>query len=139
MTAHRIQTPLVGSYPVPSWLIAHPSEQALADATAVVLHLQELAGIDLVVDGELYRFDPNHPETNGMIEYFVRQMDGIRSEIRRPDIELFHKQTHLGFRRRPSAVVVGPVGGGPLDLGEASQRGKAPSPPPGQLTSPNPA
>ena len=122
MTAARIQTTLVGSYPVPSWLVAHPGEQALKDATAVVLHLQELAGIDLVVDGELYRFDPNHPETNGMIEYFVRPMDGIRSEIRRSDIELFRKQEHLGFRRRPAAVVEGPVGEGTLDLVEAYQR-----------------
>ena len=122
MTAARIQTTLVGSYPVPSWLVAHPGEQALKDATAVVLHLQELAGIDLVVDGELYRFDPNHPETNGMIEYFVRSMDGIRSEIRRSDIELFRKQEHLGFRRRPAAVVEGPVGEGTLDLVEAYQR-----------------
>src|SRR5713226_4087476 len=125
MTAPRIQTTLVGSYPYPQWLVAHPGEQALRDATAVVLHLQELAGIDLVVDGELYRFDPNHPETNGMIEYFVRQMDGVRSEIRRSDIELFHKQSHLGFRRRPSAVVEGPVGEGTLDLVEAYQRVKA--------------
>jgi 5-methyltetrahydropteroyltriglutamate--homocysteine methyltransferase len=125
MTTHRIQTTLVGSYPVPSWLTAHPSEQALTDATAVVLHLQELAGIDLVVDGELYRFDPNHPETNGMIEYFVRSMDGVRSEIRRSDIELFHAQSHLGFRRRPSAVVEGPVGEGTLDLVEAYLRVKS--------------
>ena len=122
MTAGHIQTTLVGSYPVPSWLVAHPGEQALKDATAVVLHLQELAGIDLVVDGELYRFDPDHPETNGMIEYFVRPMDGIRSEIRRSDIELFRKQEHLGFRRRPAAVVEGPVGEGTLDLVEAYQR-----------------
>jgi 5-methyltetrahydropteroyltriglutamate--homocysteine methyltransferase len=92
------------------------------DATAVVIHLQELAGIDLVVDGELYRFDPNHPETNGMIEYFVRPMDGIRSEIRRADIELFRSQSHLGFRRRPAAVVEGPVGEGTLDLAEAYGR-----------------
>jgi len=94
----------------------------LNDATAVVIHLQELAGIDLVVDGELYRFDPNHPETNGMIEYFVRPMDGIRSEIRRADIELFRSQSHLGFRRRPAAVVEGPVGEGTLDLAEAYGR-----------------
>jgi 5-methyltetrahydropteroyltriglutamate--homocysteine methyltransferase len=119
MTAARIQTTLVGSYPFPQWLVANPSEQALKDATAVVLHLQELAGIDLVVDGELYRFDPNHPETNGMIDYFVRPMDGIRTELRRSDIELFHSQTHLGFRRRPAAVVEGPVGEGTLDLVEA--------------------
>ena len=119
MTTARIQTTLVGSYPVPQWLMAHPGEQALKDATAVVMHLQELAGIDLVVDGELYRFDPNHPETNGMIDYFVRPMDGIRTELRRSDIELFHSQTHLGFRRRPAAVVEGPVGEGTLDLVEA--------------------
>jgi 5-methyltetrahydropteroyltriglutamate--homocysteine methyltransferase len=122
MTAPHIQATLVGSYPVPQWLIAHPGEQALKDATAVVLHLQELAGIDLVVDGELYRFDPNHPETNGMIEYFVRPMDGVRSEIRRSDIELFRSQTHLGFRRLPAGVVEGPIGEGTLDLVLAYER-----------------
>jgi 5-methyltetrahydropteroyltriglutamate--homocysteine methyltransferase len=117
-----IQTTLVGSYPYPQWLIANPGEQALSDATAVVVHLQELAGIDLVVDGELYRFDADHPETNGMIEYFVRQMDGIRSRITRSDIDLFHSQAHLGFRRRPSAVVDGPIGEGTLNLVEAYER-----------------
>jgi 5-methyltetrahydropteroyltriglutamate--homocysteine methyltransferase len=122
MSAPRILTTLVGSYPVPSWLVSHPGEQALKDATAVVLHLQELAGIDLVVDGELYRFDPDHPETNGMIDYFVRQMDGIRSDIRRADIALFRSQAHLGFRKRPAAVVEGPVGEGKLDLVEAYER-----------------
>jgi 5-methyltetrahydropteroyltriglutamate--homocysteine methyltransferase len=94
----------------------------LSDATAVVLHLQELAGIDLVVDGELYRFDPDHPETNGMVEYFVRRMAGIRSEITRSDIELFRSLTHLGFRRRPAAVVEGAIGEGTLNLVEAYER-----------------
>jgi 5-methyltetrahydropteroyltriglutamate--homocysteine methyltransferase len=122
MTASRIQATLVGSYPVPRWLVAHPSEEAMRDATAVVLHLQELAGIDLVVDGELYRFDPNHPETNGMIEYFVRPMDGVRSDIGRSDIALFRSQAHLDFRRRPAAVVEGPIGEGTLDLVAAYER-----------------
>ena len=117
-----IQTTLVGSYPIPQWLVAHPSDQGLSDATAVVLHMQELAGIDLPVDGELYRFNPDHPETNGMIEYFVQPMDGIRSTIRRSDIELFRSQSHLGFRRRPAAVVEGPIGEGTLDLVEAYHR-----------------
>ena len=71
MTAPRIKTTVVGSYPFPDWLGALPSEQAVIDATRVVLHTQEQAGIDLICDGELYRFDVNHPETNGMIEYFV--------------------------------------------------------------------
>ena len=77
----RIKTTVVGSYPFPDWLGALPSEQALIDATRVVIHTQEQAGIDLVCDGELYRFDVNHPETNGMIEYFV-QADGGRAHRR---------------------------------------------------------
>src|SRR5688500_10537100 len=43
----RIKTTLVGSYPVPDWLTALPSEQALIDATRVVMHMQEQAGIDV--------------------------------------------------------------------------------------------
>jgi 5-methyltetrahydropteroyltriglutamate--homocysteine methyltransferase len=120
-----IQTTLVGSYPVPQWLIAQPSEQGLQDATSAVFHLQELARIDLPVDGELYRFNPNHPETNGMIEYFVQPMAGIRSAIGRSDLELFRSQTHLGFRRRPAGVVEGAVGEGTLDLVEAYHRASA--------------
>ena len=81
MRPPRIRTTVVGSYPVPEWLAAAPSEQALTDATRVVLHTQEQAGIDLVCDGELYRFDLNHPETNGMIEYFVRPLSGVRADI----------------------------------------------------------
>ena len=80
-TAPRIKTTVVGSYPVPDWLAALPSEQALVDATRVVIATQEEAGIDLVCDGELYRFDMNHPETNGMIEYFVRPLDGVRTRM----------------------------------------------------------
>ena len=37
----RIQTTVVGSYPVPDWLVAAPSEQALVDATRVVIGTQE--------------------------------------------------------------------------------------------------
>jgi 5-methyltetrahydropteroyltriglutamate--homocysteine methyltransferase len=57
-----------------------------------------------------------------MIEYFVRPLDGVRSGIRRSDIELFRSQSHLGFRRRPAAVVEGPIGEGTLDLPGAYER-----------------
>jgi len=49
----------------------------LRDAVMVVMKSQELAGIDVISDGELSRFDVSHPETNGMIEYFIRPMSGI--------------------------------------------------------------
>ena len=112
----RIQTTVVGSYPVPDWLVNNPSEQALADATRVVLHTQELAGIDVVCDGELYRFDPNHPETNGMIEYFVRPMGGVATDISFDELTKFRSQRGMQFRTRPPGVVDGPVTAGYLDL-----------------------
>jgi 5-methyltetrahydropteroyltriglutamate--homocysteine methyltransferase len=123
--AHRIKTTTVGSYPVPDWLVALPSEQALMDATRVVIHTQEMAGIDLVCDGELYRFDVNHPETNGMIEYFVRPMSGVRREIGLAEWLAFKQSKPDQFRSRPPAVVVGPVGPGSLDLPSACARAKA--------------
>lgn len=121
----QIKTTVVGSYPVPDWLVASPSEQALADATRVVLSTQEQAGIDVVCDGELYRFDINHPETNGMIEYFVRPMSGIRTEIAFDEVMAYRAQAGMGFRTRPPGVVDGPIGCGTLDLPQACARAKA--------------
>ena len=77
----RIQTTVVGSYPVPSWLVGNTSRLVLRDAVMSVLKAQELAGLDLVTDGELIRFDPSNPETNGMVDYFASRMDGIRKDF----------------------------------------------------------
>lgn len=121
----QIKTTTVGSYPVPDWLAALPSEQALLDATRVVIATQEKAGIDLVCDGELYRFDVNHPETNGMIEYFVRPMAGVRHEIGMAEWMAFRKLPGMEFRTRPPGVVAGPIGPGTLDLPSACARARA--------------
>jgi 5-methyltetrahydropteroyltriglutamate--homocysteine methyltransferase len=120
----RIKTTVVGSYPMPDWLVASPSEQAVLDATRVVIHTQERAGIDVVCDGELSRFDVNHPETNGMIEYFVKPMAGVRTAITFDELVTYRAQRGMGFRTRPPAVVEGPIGTGTLDLPQACARGK---------------
>jgi len=125
MTEPRIKTTVVGSYPIPDWLVALPSEQALLDATRVVIHTQEQAGLDLVCDGELYRFDVNHPETNGMIEYFVQPLDGVRTRITFDELLGFREQRGMRFRTRPPGVVEGPVGPGTLDLPQACGRARA--------------
>ncbi len=121
----RIRTTVVGSYPVPDWLVAAPSEQALLDATRVVIGTQEQAGIDVVADGELYRFDINHPETNGMIEYFVKPMDGITQRFSFDDLIAYRSSSGTKFRTRPPGTVVGPIGSGSLDLPLACARAKA--------------
>jgi 5-methyltetrahydropteroyltriglutamate--homocysteine methyltransferase len=117
-----IKTTVVGSYPMIDWLVSAPSEQALQDATAVVLKTQELAGIDVIADGELYRFDINHPETNGMIEYFVRSLEHVRGNVGRADVAKFQEQKGMGFRTKPAAVVDGPIGEGTLNLVTAYQK-----------------
>ena len=123
--APRIRTTLVGSYPAPDWLRANPSEQALTDATRVVLHTQERAGIDVVCDGELYRFDVNHPETNGMIDWFVRPLAGMRTAIGWRELQEYRRQRGMGFRGRPPAVCEAEIGAGVLDLVSPCARARA--------------
>lgn len=120
-----IRTTTVGSYPVPDWLSALPSEQALSDATRMVFALQRQLGIDLPVDGEFYRFDINHPDTNGMIDYFVRPMSGMRTVLGRSDHEAFAALSRMKFRSKPAAAVEGPVGEGGLNLLADCQRAAA--------------
>jgi 5-methyltetrahydropteroyltriglutamate--homocysteine methyltransferase len=116
MTAPSILTTTVGSYPIPEWLAALPSEQARLDATRVVFDIQRQAGIDLPTDGELYRFDVNHPDTNGMIEYFIRPMSGMRAQVGRSDHEAFAQMNAMKFRRKAAGVVEAALGEGSLNL-----------------------
>ena len=116
MAKPSILTTVVGSYPVPAWLAAFPTTSALRDAILVVLKTQELAGIDVIADGELSRFDVNHPETNGMIEYFIRPMSGITTGLTREEIFAFRKTAGLTFRSQPAGIVRGKIGEGTLNL-----------------------
>ncbi len=111
-----ILTTVVGSYPTPQWLFGDTSRGALRDAIMVVLKTQELAGIDVVADGELNRFDPSHPETNGMIDYFISRMSGIRTRFSISDIDEFRADTQLKYRTDPAGIVHEAVGDGVLNL-----------------------
>jgi 5-methyltetrahydropteroyltriglutamate--homocysteine methyltransferase len=108
---------VIGSYPIPGWLSdARSDPHALHDALHVVLRTQELCGIDVLSDGELARFDPTHPETNGMIEYFVSKFSGISTQLTRSEREDFEGRKDLGFRAKPAGVVRKRLGEGTLDL-----------------------
>jgi 5-methyltetrahydropteroyltriglutamate--homocysteine methyltransferase len=97
-------------------LLGDSSRLTLRDAIMVVLKTQELAGIDVVADGELNRFDPSHPETNGMIDYFVSKMDGIRTRFSITDIQKFRADSGVAYRTDPAGIVTGDVGEGTLNL-----------------------
>ena len=116
MAEPEIKTKVVGSYPIPSWLSTNPSTPTLRDAIMVVLKTQELSGIDLISDGELSRFDVSHPQTNGMIDYFIRPMGGISSTITREDLANFAAEQRMGFRTQPAGVVESAVTEGTLNL-----------------------
>src|ERR1700694_2049945 len=94
----KIKTTVVGSYPVPSWMVGNTSRLVLRDAVMTVLKTQELAGLDLVTDGELMRFNTSHPETNGMVDYFASQMDGIRKYFSLSDFDRFRSDRASGYR-----------------------------------------
>ena len=111
-----IRTTVVGSYPVPAWLRAYPNREHLRDAMALVVKTQELAGIDVVADGELARFDVGHPETNGMIDYFIRPLSGVSTVLSRQQLDEWRARPGLGYRARPAGVVTDAVGPGALDL-----------------------
>jgi 5-methyltetrahydropteroyltriglutamate--homocysteine methyltransferase len=116
MDQTNIKTTVVGSYPIPSWLAAYPSTPHLKDAILVVLKTQELAGLDVIADGELSRFNVNHPETNGMIEYFIRPMVNIAPVLSRQELDKFRSTAGMSFRTQPAGVVRGPVDEGSLNL-----------------------
>ncbi len=118
----RILTTTVGSYPVPDWLAALPSEQAVIDATQVIFSTQRQCGIDLPTDGELYRFDCNHPGTNGMIDYFTGRLGGISDKVGRSLGEAFSAEKHMQFRAKPAGVVDGAIEEGSLNLMEDCRR-----------------
>jgi len=116
MSQKAILTTVVGSYPTPQWLRVYNTSESLRDAMMVVLKLQELAGIDVITDGELSRWDINHPETNGMIDYFIRAFSGIQQNLSRANIESFRKQEGMSYRTKPAGMVLQALGAGTLNL-----------------------
>ncbi len=121
-----LRTTTVGSWSPIDWLLAsRGGEQAVLDATAVVIGAQSRAGIDLPTDGELYRYDPDHPDTNGMIEYFTRQLGGIDSAVGVSDARRFQDKQDFAWRQKPAGVVREAITEGTLDLATACARSRS--------------
>lgn len=111
-----MKTTVVGSYPVPTWLQVNSSREGLRDAMLAVIKTQELAGIELVADGELYRWDVNHAETNGMIDFFLRPLGGVNSDLSRDQLQVWQSTPGNEFRKKPPGIVVDELSHGTLNL-----------------------
>ena len=109
-------TTVVGSYPTPDWLRASGSSEALRDATVVAIRAQELAGIELVCDGEVDRWDTLRQAPGGMVERFVDKMDGLNRDLTEAQWEDFAKSAGAAYRDRPAGIVTAPIGPGRLML-----------------------
>lgn len=111
-----IKTTVVGSYPTPMWLRVTSTRESLRDAMLAVIKTQELAGIDVVADGELYRWNVNHAETNGMIDYFVAPLDGVQTRLSFQQVNAWRGRLGMSFRAKPPGVVTAPLASGTLNL-----------------------
>jgi 5-methyltetrahydropteroyltriglutamate--homocysteine methyltransferase len=121
----RIRATGVGSYPVLPWMVGNPSRLVLRDAMMAVLKTQELAGLDLVTDGELMRFDPSHPETNGMVDYFISRMTGIRKHFTVAERARHRAPGSYGHHLLTAGVVEGKIGDGTLNLPDDAEFARA--------------
>ena len=116
MSLNRIKTTVVGSYPVPDWLKSHPNEETLIDALSVVMRAQDSAGIDVISDGELGRWDLSRNAPGGMVERFIRPMEGVSAGLTRTQYDDFNSRSEVAYRKRPAGVVTGALDAGMLNL-----------------------
>ena len=111
-----IKTTVVGSYPVPNWLPIVSTRESLQDAMLTVIKTQELAGIDVIANGELNRWDINHAETNGMIDFFVKPMHGVQQRLTSHQLATWRDIAGNQFRAMPPGIVVDDLDAGMLNL-----------------------
>ena len=117
-----MKTTVVGSYPVPEGLKEKSTEEALEQALQTVLDVQQRAGIDVISDGELSRWDLGRRSPGGMTERFVRRMAGIQADVSAEQRARYRERADVAYRQDPPGVVVGKVGAGSLDLSHEWER-----------------
>src|SRR6266849_3765462 len=93
--SNSFTTTVIGSYTVPDWypvlqeavIAGKLAPEAFRDAKAIAARAaikdQEIAGVEVVSDGELFRRDDNRcGPPNAMISYFAARIPGFSKEIR---------------------------------------------------------
>lgn len=105
-------TTTVGSFPKPAYVLKARSQFARKEisrealfelekqATREVIQLQEELGLDILVDGEMYRGD--------MVAFFAEQMTGFTQSglVRSYGNRYYHKPIVVGAVKRPQPITV---------------------------------
>lgn len=117
-----IKTTVVGSYPIPDWLKALPNQETMLDAVSVAMRAQESAGIDIICDGEVGRWNLIRNAPGGMVERFVEPMAGVQWRMTYQQKAAFLNRSDVAYRSVPPGVVTGRVGPGHLDLAHEWQQ-----------------
>ena len=111
-----MKTTVVGSFPIPPWLMSHPTKETLEDAVRIVMDLQAGTGVEVISDGEISRWDVAGGSSRGMVERFTNRMVGINPVLTRSQQAMFQEQSGMSYRKKPAGVVVGPINEGSLNL-----------------------
>jgi 5-methyltetrahydropteroyltriglutamate--homocysteine methyltransferase len=125
-----MRTTVVGSYSVPDWypvlqeavVAGRASAADFRDAKSVsaraAIKDQEMAGIEIISDGELFRRDDNRfGPPNAMINYFAAKIQGFSPELKmKSGISPVAPQAGL-----PAPVIVGKLESSPLSLTDELQ------------------
>ncbi|MEE2830247.1 MAG: cobalamin-independent methionine synthase II family protein [Myxococcota bacterium] len=131
MSEQLLPTTMVGSYPRPSWFewqlagrdvleafkVIHHAE-AFEDAVRTVLRDQELAGLDIVTDGQMW-FDDYSMGIGSFLWYWLERIDGFGSEkLPHPAASRAKGRDNWALGEAGGVSVKGPIARGPIRMAE---------------------
>ena len=119
----RIRTTGVGSYPVLPWMVGNPSRLVLRDAVMAVLKTEELAGLDLVTDGDAVARSLVRQRTRWQVP---GDADGesvlVHEALPELDLERIDTGLSLFGKRLVMPILISSMTGGTEEAGEINQR-----------------
>jgi len=130
MSEPLLPTTMVGSYPRPSWFqwqlegrdvleafkVIHHKE-AFEDAVRTVLRDQELAGLDILADGQMW-FDDYAMGIGSFLWYWLERIEGFSNEKLPHPAQAHAKGTDaFALDEAGGVAVVGPIERGPIRMG----------------------
>src|SRR5215471_3001210 len=124
-----LPTTMVGSYPRPSWFTSQlagrdvleafkvaPHAEAFDDAVRTTLRDQELAGLDILTDGQMW-FDDYAMGIGSFLWYWLERIEGFGKEkLPHPARDKAKGRDEWALDEAGGAAVTGPLARGPIRM-----------------------